>query len=125
MGIIRSSKDQPLFASGPKDTNGKGNQKNQKARFDAPNPKEKNQEQEEPFSLNKHKNKGNQGKEKVKCSYCRKGFHPEHAYMKKKLDDATSLLDRNNINILESSGGKKIKIENTIMKEVMPSWKAL
>ena len=64
MGIIRSSKDQALFASGPKDTKGKGNQKNQKnqKKFDAQNPKEKNQQQEEPSCSNKHKNKGNQGK---------------------------------------------------------------
>ena len=43
MGIIRSSKDQTLFALGPKYSKGKGNQKNQKDKFDAPNPKEKNQ----------------------------------------------------------------------------------
>ena len=41
MGIIRSSKVQTLFASGPKDTKRKGNKKNQKTNFDAPNPKEK------------------------------------------------------------------------------------
>ena len=72
MGIIRSSKDQALFASRPK---GKGKKKNQKTKFDALKPKEKNQQQEEPFGSKKHKNKGNQGKEKVKCSYCGKGFH--------------------------------------------------
>ena len=30
------------------------------------------------------------------------GFHPEHAYMKQNLDEATSLLERNHINIPES-----------------------
>ena len=30
-----------------------------------------------------------------------KGFHPEHACMKKKLNEATSLLDKNHINLLE------------------------
>ena len=69
--------------------------------MDAPNPKEKNQ-QEEPFGSKKQKNKGHQGKEKFKCSYCEKGFHPEHAFMKKKLDEMTLLLERNNINLLES-----------------------
>ena len=39
MVIIRSSKYQALFASGPKDTKGKGKQKNQKTKFDAPKPK--------------------------------------------------------------------------------------
>ena len=47
-------------------------------------------------------NKGNQGKEKVKCSYYEKGFHPKHACMNKKLDKMTILLERNNINLLES-----------------------
>ena len=37
--IIRFSKDQEFFSSGPKDKKGKGKQKNQKAKFDAPNPK--------------------------------------------------------------------------------------
>ena len=62
MGIIKSSKYQALFDLGPKDTKGKGNQKNQKSKFDASKPKEKNQQQEEPSGSKKHKNKGNQGK---------------------------------------------------------------
>ena len=40
MGIIRSSKDQALFASGPKYLKGK-EKKNQKSKFEAPKPKEK------------------------------------------------------------------------------------
>ena len=43
MGILRSSKDQALFSSRPKDLKRKGNQKISKAKVDAPNPKEKNQ----------------------------------------------------------------------------------
>ena len=31
----------------------------------------------------------------------REGFHPEHACMKNKLDEANSLLERNQINLLE------------------------
>jgi len=45
MGIIRSSKDQEHFSSGCKYTKGKGKQKNQKTKFDALKPKEKNQQQ--------------------------------------------------------------------------------
>ena len=41
MGIIKTSKDQALFVVGPKAMNGKGKQKNQKNKFDDPNPKEK------------------------------------------------------------------------------------
>ena len=95
MGIIRSSCDQALFASIPKDSNGKGkHQHNPITKFEALNPKVQNQRQEEPFVSKKHKNKGNHGKEKVKCSYGRKGFQHEHACMKKKLDEATSLLEK-------------------------------
>ena len=36
------------------------------------------------------------------CSYCRKGFHLEHTCMKKNLDEMTLILERNNINLLES-----------------------
>ena len=102
MGIIRSSKYQALFALGPKDMKGKGKQNNQKTNFNAPKPKEKNQQQDEPSSSKKNKNKGNQGKEKVKCSYCGKVFHHKHSYLKKKLDEMTLLLERNNINLPES-----------------------
>ena len=101
MGIIRSSKYQALFSSGPKYPKGKG-KKNQKSKFDAPKPKEKYQQQEESFGSKKHKNKGNHGKEKGKCSYYGKGFHPEHYCMKKKLDEVTSLLERNTINLSKS-----------------------
>ena len=103
MGIIRSSHDQSLYASGPKDRNGKEKQqKNPKTKFEAPKPKVENQQHEGPFGLKKDKNKGNHGKEKVKCLYCGKGFHPEHAYMKKKLDESTSILDKNHINLPKS-----------------------
>ena len=34
--------------------------------------------------------------------YYGKGFHPEHAFMKKKLDESTYILDKNHINLLES-----------------------
>ena len=64
------------------------------------------------------------GKEKVKCSYYGKGFHPEHVYMKNKLDEANSL-ERNHINLLEAFGGEISKIGNHNIKEVMPSWQAL
>ena len=44
MGIIRSSSDQALHVSGPKDLKGKGKQqKNPKTKFEAPKPKVENQ----------------------------------------------------------------------------------
>ena len=102
MGIIRPSRDQALHVSGPKDLKGKGkHQKKPKTKFKAPKPKVEKQSHEEPFNSKKNKSKGHHGKENVKCSYYRKGFHPEHACMKNKLDEATSLLERNHINFLE------------------------
>ena len=45
MGIIRSSRDQALHVSGPKDLKGKGKQqKNPKTKFEAPKPKVENQQ---------------------------------------------------------------------------------
>ena len=41
MGIIKSSKDQALFSGGPKASNVKGKQKNQKTKFDPSKQKEK------------------------------------------------------------------------------------
>ena len=126
MGIIRSSHDQALYASGTKDLKGKEKQqKNPKTKFEDPNPKVENQQHEEPFSLKKNKIKGHHGKEKVKCSYCGKGFHLEHAYMKKKLDEATSLLEKITSIFRKAFGGEIRKIGNHNMKNFMPSWQAL
>ena len=70
--------------------------------FKAPKPRVENQQHDESSGSRKNKGKGKHGKEKVKCSYRGKGLHPEHACMKKNLDDATSLLERNHINLSES-----------------------
>ena len=44
MGILKSSHDQSLYVSGPKDLKGKGKQqKNPKTKFEAPKPKVENQ----------------------------------------------------------------------------------
>ena len=92
----------PSMPRGPKDLKGKGKQqKNLKTKFETPNTRVENQQHDESFGSRKNKGKGHHGKEKVKFSYCRKGFHPENSCMKKNLDEATSLLERNHINLLE------------------------
>ena len=102
MEIIRSSHDQALHLLGPKDLKGKGKQqKNPKTKFKAPNPKVENQQHDESSGSKKNKGKWHHGKEKVKFPYYEKGFHPEHVFMKKNLDEATTLLERNHINISE------------------------
>ena len=62
MGIIRNSKDQALFVGGIKVTNRKGKKSIQKTKFDYPNPKEKNQQSNEPSGSRKNKYKGKEGK---------------------------------------------------------------
>ena len=103
MGIIRSSHDQALHFSRPKYLKSKGKQQeNKKTKFDAPKPRVENQHHDESSGSRKNKGKGHNGKEKFKCSYYGKGFHLEHACMKKKLVEMTLLLKRYNINLLES-----------------------
>ena len=75
MGSMRSSKDQALFAGEPKATNTKGKKKQkEKTNFDPPKHKEKTKQPDEPSGLKKEKQRG---KEKTKCSYCCRGFHPK------------------------------------------------
>ena len=65
MGIIISSCDQALHVSGPKDLKGKGKQqKNQKIKFDAPNPRVENQQHDESSGSRKNEGKGTMGKKK-------------------------------------------------------------
>ena len=126
MGIIKSSHDQSLYVSGPKDLNGKGKQqKKLKSKFEAPKPKVKNQQHEEPSNSKKNKNKGHHGKEKVKCLYRGKRFHPKHACMKKKLDEATSILGKNHINIPEIFRRRDQQDREPQHEKGHASWKSL
>ena len=74
MGIIISSKHQDMFVGGPKATNVKGNQNNQKTKLDAPNPKEKPHHLDEPSGSIKNKHKGREGKNKGQMFLLRKGI---------------------------------------------------
>ena len=66
MGIIRSSKDQDLVVRGDKVVNDKGKQRDE-------SPVKKEQSKEPSGS----KRSKNNGKGKVLCSYCGRGFHSE------------------------------------------------
>ena len=72
MGIIRSSKDQDLVARGDKVENDLGKQ-----RDESPMKKEKSKE---PSGSKRNKNNG---KGKVLCSYCGRGFHSESSCMRR------------------------------------------
>ena len=126
MGIIISSCDQALHVSGPKDMKSKGKQqKNPKTKFDAPNPRVENQQHDESSGSRKNKGKGHHSKEKVMCSYCGKGFHHEHAYMKRRLMKLPLSLREITSIFRKDFGGEINKIENHSMKKVIPSWQAL
>ena len=66
--------------------NGKGKQKN------GP-PMEKELSNEPSGSRRRKKN----GKGKILCSYCGRGFHPESSCMRKTIDQMALLLEKNNI----------------------------
>ena len=86
MGIIRSPKDQSLVERGDKVANDKGKQ-----RDESPMKKEQSKE---PSGLKKIKKNG---KGKVLCSYCGRGFHSERSCMRRKLDEMALVLKKHNI----------------------------
>ena len=86
MGIIRSSRDQALVVGGPKGANDKGKQRDK-------SPVKKEQSNEPSGSKRSKKN----GKGKVLCSYCGRGFHSESSCMRRQLDEMALLLKKHNI----------------------------
>ena len=86
MGVLQTSKNQSLSMS---------NLKNSQARGKDPKKTDlKPKENQRSFD-------GALGsiKEKTKCPYCMRGFHPEIQRMKKNLDQLTTLLEHNNISL--------------------------
>ena len=55
---------------------------------------------------NPPKEKDEKGKEKTKCTYCHKGWHPESSCMKKTIDQMAQLLEKNSIPIPDDSRNK-------------------
>ena len=86
MGIIRSSKYQALVVGGPKATNGKEKQNNEL-------PMEKEHSNEALGSRRSKKN----GKGKILCSYCGRGFHPKSTFMRRTIDKMALLINKYNI----------------------------
>ena len=85
MGIIRSSKDQALFAEGSKAMNGKGKKKN-----DPP------KDNEQSYESSRSRRSKKKGKEKILCSNCGRGFHSERSCMRRNIDQMDLLLEKNN-----------------------------
>jgi hypothetical protein len=53
------------------------------------------------------RSKGEKGRKGEKCMYCHKGFHPESACIKKKIDLMTQILHQNNLGDCILEGAKK------------------
>ena len=66
------------------------------------NPKDKQNPSEGDSGFKKDKQKKF---DKAKCSYCKRGIHPDNLCMKKIIDHMTRLLEQNNISLPE--GAKK------------------
>ena len=98
MGIIRSSKDLDLVARGDKVANDKGKQ-----RDESPMKKEQSKE---PSGLKISKKNG---KGKVLCSYCGRGFHSERSCMRRQLDEMDLLLKKHTFLYLLAQGRMTLK----------------
>ena len=88
MGIIRSPKDLALVARGDKVVNERGKQRD-----------ESEQSKEPSGSKRSKKN----GKGKVLCPYCGRGFHSESSCMRRQLDEMALLLKKHNISVPASA----------------------
>ena len=53
--------------------------------------------------MNPPKDKDKKGKEKTKCTYFHKGWHPERSCMKNTIDTMARLLEKNNILVPDST----------------------
>jgi hypothetical protein len=63
------------------------------------------------------RSKGEKGRKGEKCTYCHKGFHPESACMKKKIDIMSQILQKNKLGDRIPEGSKKKKLEDLNAKK--------
>ena len=112
MGTIKSNKDRALAARVLNPSKGK-----KKAKDSRKQDKKKQDRPKFPDGgSNPCKDKDKKNKEKTKCTYRHKGWHPESACMKQTIDMMVQLLEKNNIPILEGAR-KKDGISSSDNKE--------
>jgi hypothetical protein len=61
--------------------------------------------------------KGENERKGEKCTYCQKGFHLEYAFMQKKIDLMSQILQQNNLGDCIHEGAKKKKLEDLNSKK--------
>ena len=101
-GGLRASKNQDLVDGETNNAQEKGKNKGKDKNNIDFNPKDKQNHSEGALGSKKDKHKKF---DKAKCSYCKRGNHPENLCMKKIIDHMTRLLEQNNISLPE--GAKK------------------
>ena len=102
MGTIKYSNDQDLVARVSNPSKGKNKSKDSNK-----NDKKKQYRPKCSYGVsNPCKDKDKKGKEKTKCTYCHKGWHPESACMKKNINMMAQLLEKKNILVPEGIGKK-------------------
>ena len=57
---------------------------------------------------------GNSTKAKIRCGYCNRGFHLEHAWMKSIIYQMEHVLQQNNLGGQVSKNAKKKALENLL-----------
>ena len=102
MGGLRASKNQDLVYGETNNAQENGKNKGKEKKNIDFKPKDKKNISEGASSSKKDKHKK---LDKAKCSYCKRGNHPENLCMKKIIDHMTRLLEYNNISLPE--GAKK------------------
>jgi hypothetical protein len=61
-----------------------------------------------PF-IDASRSKGEKGRKGEKCTYCHKGFHSKYAWMQKKIDLMSQILQEKNLGDRNPEGAKKKK----------------
>ena len=105
METLKSSKSHALVAN-----QGTKEQKGQISNNNSKDKKKKNRKEKKDqilvaskVTIDTPSSKGDKPKkEKVQCAYCKRPDHEEHKCLKKQIDHLTHILEKNNINVLES-----------------------
>ena len=90
MGVIKTSKDQALLVTNSSKAHAKAKSKKKEQKETDSKPKQNQQTSQGAFVSKKKKF------EKKLCPYCEKGYHLEEHYMRKQLDEMSTLLKQQN-----------------------------
>jgi hypothetical protein len=101
MGSIKGSRDHSLAANEASKTNSKDQKKGK-----GKNPEARKEKFSKPTDESSSDHKGKKKKERSKCSYCQKGYHPEDSCMMKTIDEMAKMLQQNNLMVPANARNK-------------------